>query len=82
MNEAFIPCWVIIDGSNRPFDTWISPDEVAKINAVGGLSNAVYFQLRETEEKPIPDDFKNGISMCKDIWVVIAIGPAFNLSKN
>lgn len=82
MNEVFIPCWVILDGKNKPFDSWIKPEEVEKINAVGGLKNAVYYQLRETVDKPIPLAFQQGISMTEDIWVVLAIGEGFDTTKS
>jgi len=73
----FTPAWVIQDGDNKPFDTYIPCDEVNRIVEAGGLKHTDRIILHETEDKPIPESFKNGITSAVDILIVQVPGPAF-----
>ena len=55
MTEFEIPAWIILDGENRPFTSSLKFDGE--------------FAIQETDENPIPESLKNGLTCIVDIWI-------------
>ena len=77
IEQEVVQAWVILDGKNGIFDTYLPCEEVERINLAGGLPNAERIILRETPEKKIPKMLTHGEAMIKDIWITVIPGPAF-----
>mgnify|MGYP001569343390 CR=1 FL=1 len=77
MNEIVNPCWILLDGDNPPFRSYMDVDEVARVQRVG-FKHAQQINLKETDDRPIPQNLKDGITMIEDIYITLIPGPGFN----
>lgn len=78
MSEYYNDVMVVLDGENGVFKSYMNCDEVNRLQTNGGLSQAEQVNLRETEDRPVPESLKDGTSMITDVWVTIIPGPAFS----
>ena len=76
MSEMYNPVWVILDGENLPFASWMTCEEVDRIKT-DGWKETEKINLREIDNYPVPQSLKEGFTMIKDIWSTIAVGPGF-----
>ena len=67
-NDVVVDIWVIQDGENPPFRSYMNYDQALYIQQVG-LENAETIHLRETPDRKIPEILKQGQSCIMDIWV-------------
>ena len=77
IEKEFVNVWVLLDGKNGIFDSYMPAEEVDRINFAGGLPNAERIILTETPDRPIPKMLTHGEAMIKDIWITVIPGPAF-----
>lgn len=60
---------VILDGENPAFFSYMGHEQVQQIQLTGGLSNQECINLRETEERKIPESLKRGEACITDILI-------------
>lgn len=69
MSEIFVDALVMLDGENGGFHSYMSYENALEIQACGGLANAECINLRETEDRKIPQSLKEGLACVTDILV-------------
>ena len=68
MSEFAVDAWVILDGENKPFLSYMDYDQAALLQQIG-LGNAESIILKETTDRRIPESLTQGLSEIKDILV-------------
>ena len=67
--ETVVDCLVVLDGQNPSFKSYMTYDNACLINQIGGLANAEQINLKETDDRPIPQDLKEGRVCIQDVLV-------------
>lgn len=81
MNEReVVDVMVMLDGENKPFFSYMDYAQACYIQSIGGLSCAEQVNLRETQERPVPDSLKNGLTEITDVLVRLQPTVAYYLN--
>ena len=69
MSEQVTDCFVLQDGENPAFFSYMSVEDVQLVNECGGIGQVGQIHFKETPERPIPQSLKEGKSLVKDVLV-------------
>lgn len=69
MEHEVVDVMVFQDGFNKPFFSYMNAQQASEIVNCGGLSQAECINLRETEDRPVPQELKDGQSTIIDVLV-------------
>ena len=69
MSEIVVDCIILTDDKRQGFFSLMPHDNALEIQQNGGLENAEQIILRETSERPIPQNVKEGLACISDILV-------------
>lgn len=68
--EIVVDIIAIQDNGKRGFFSLMPHERALEIQSIG-FQNTTQIILRETSERTIPEEIKNGTSLISDIWVKI-----------
>lgn len=71
---------VILDGENGGFFSYMNHEQAQQIQLTGGLANQECINLRETEERKIPESLKRGEACITDILVRLEPNVEYSLN--
>lgn len=69
MEREVTDVMVMLDGTNKPFFSYMDYEQALYIQSIGGLSNAEQVNLRETQDRPVPESLKDGFTTITDVLV-------------